>query len=91
MTELFDVTQTYEVQDDVLSEQYYQTCIDYMDNYSLVNRSEIDCCAQEVYKIINDLGEDYELSYGEILESQKIAEEYIRLHNVQFDSEGYII
>ena len=93
-----DPTNTYEaraeMQADFELEDYMRMkkYMEYMEGFHLVNRSEVFACAEQAYVNVNDLGDDYEVSYWELAEEvADIADHYIAKHKVKFDEEWDII
>ena len=95
---MFDPTDNYEaraeMQADFELEDYMRMkkYMEYMEGFHLVNRTEVFWCAEEAYKVVNDLWDDYEVSYWELAdEVADIADHYIATHKVKFDDNGDIV
>lgn len=100
MTTLYDPTETYEAWKEREADMYFEEqrinkhfkpYMDYMFGYHLVNREEVYWAAEEAYKVVNNLWEDYEVSYSELAnEVEEIADRFIDTYFVKFDEDWNI-
>ena len=96
--EMYDPTETYEAwkerEAEMQLEDYMlkKKIFEYMDEYSYVNKSEVEMSAQEARaKTFYPDEPDYQMSYWEIADAQEYAEMYIKEKDIKFDENGDII